>query len=558
MSKAPDDRFESAGELAKLLEECLAHVQQPTAAPLPQSLCERESLPETSFQRVSATFRQDGVREERPKRRFTSRWAVALGTAAILFAAAVILVRLGDTTIRLEIDDPSLAVHFGKDFITIDKDGKEIRIEPGEKNTFVVSQDGQVIESQSFRLNKGQEVVLRITKDDNGGIEFRSTPRLKFVPEQNPKSSKKDDKPSAIVANSGTPESPKKAESDVPKSPDRDTSIAVDDTDDTDDTDVAALVKGVLTRFDEVHSGSISYSHKYDTEVGYRDCRFVFTKDGWRLEEESKVPSETEPGKGDKTVRFITDLNRDGRLLRLEDERTLPNVRYPKTNVVVHYPRAMNSSSRPVRAGTIWFDSTRDFIADRAKEARLVGARDIDGVSTKIVEWTVPADDRRAFAGHYNGPISTGGKLRLFVAPELGHVLARVEYLDRLGILHGKLDFSGFREIAPGIHFPFRIELGRGRVRSYEIKQVENINKEIPEKEFVLAIPSRTKVEDERPKRGPKDGKYPYQRFTTSVAYPDGFPVELLNELDRDVAPVIDDSQESSDKTSADNASSSG
>ncbi len=35
MAKRPDDRFQSAQEVAKLLEECLAHVQQPTVVPLP-------------------------------------------------------------------------------------------------------------------------------------------------------------------------------------------------------------------------------------------------------------------------------------------------------------------------------------------------------------------------------------------------------------------------------------------------------------------------------------------------------------------------------------------
>ena len=35
MSKQPDERFGSAREITKLLEECLAHVQQPTAVPLP-------------------------------------------------------------------------------------------------------------------------------------------------------------------------------------------------------------------------------------------------------------------------------------------------------------------------------------------------------------------------------------------------------------------------------------------------------------------------------------------------------------------------------------------
>ena len=38
MSKQPGDRFASAREVAELLEKCLAHVQQPTAVPLPASL----------------------------------------------------------------------------------------------------------------------------------------------------------------------------------------------------------------------------------------------------------------------------------------------------------------------------------------------------------------------------------------------------------------------------------------------------------------------------------------------------------------------------------------
>jgi eukaryotic-like serine/threonine-protein kinase len=36
LAKKPAERFASAGELAELLEQCLAHVQQPTTAPLPE------------------------------------------------------------------------------------------------------------------------------------------------------------------------------------------------------------------------------------------------------------------------------------------------------------------------------------------------------------------------------------------------------------------------------------------------------------------------------------------------------------------------------------------
>ncbi len=43
MSKQPVDRFASAVEVAELLEKCLAHVQQPTVAPLPDSIENRSN-----------------------------------------------------------------------------------------------------------------------------------------------------------------------------------------------------------------------------------------------------------------------------------------------------------------------------------------------------------------------------------------------------------------------------------------------------------------------------------------------------------------------------------
>ena len=38
MTRSPDQRFQSASDVAELLEQCLAHVQQPTVSPLPESL----------------------------------------------------------------------------------------------------------------------------------------------------------------------------------------------------------------------------------------------------------------------------------------------------------------------------------------------------------------------------------------------------------------------------------------------------------------------------------------------------------------------------------------
>lgn len=47
-AKNADDRYESSGELADLLEGCLAHVQQPTITPLPDSIPQPPALPKQS------------------------------------------------------------------------------------------------------------------------------------------------------------------------------------------------------------------------------------------------------------------------------------------------------------------------------------------------------------------------------------------------------------------------------------------------------------------------------------------------------------------------------
>jgi serine/threonine protein kinase len=48
LAKSPDDRFDSAKQVAELLEDCLAHVQQPGSSPLPKIVSEVASHPHQS------------------------------------------------------------------------------------------------------------------------------------------------------------------------------------------------------------------------------------------------------------------------------------------------------------------------------------------------------------------------------------------------------------------------------------------------------------------------------------------------------------------------------
>ena len=53
MAKRPEDRFESAAQVAELLEGCLAHVQQPIAISLPESVaatCAKKDSSPTNWQ----------------------------------------------------------------------------------------------------------------------------------------------------------------------------------------------------------------------------------------------------------------------------------------------------------------------------------------------------------------------------------------------------------------------------------------------------------------------------------------------------------------------------
>jgi WD40 repeat protein len=72
MSKRPGDRFESAAEVAELLEKCLAHVQQPDAAPLPAFL-----VPKTAGRRWLSRSRRKGV-------------IAMLGTVGVIVLGAVL------------------------------------------------------------------------------------------------------------------------------------------------------------------------------------------------------------------------------------------------------------------------------------------------------------------------------------------------------------------------------------------------------------------------------------------------------------------------------------
>lgn len=116
-----------------------------------------------------------------PRGKYGRRLGTASAIVALVFiAAAVIFVKLGETTVRIEIHDPSLAVRFRDDVITIDNDGQKFHIQAGERQELVIEQAGLELETRSFTLRKGQKVALQVSTTPAGQLDVQDSADLKW------------------------------------------------------------------------------------------------------------------------------------------------------------------------------------------------------------------------------------------------------------------------------------------------------------------------------------------------------------------------------------------
>jgi formylglycine-generating enzyme required for sulfatase activity/serine/threonine protein kinase len=185
MAKDPGQRYQTPAEVA----EALARFAGAPASP------------------TTALSRPAG--RKRPARRVL---AAGLTAIFLVVAAIVVYVQLGKTTLKFEIEDPSLAIRFGDQRITVDNDGHAIGITPGGEQRFVVEQNGLEVEADSLTLKKGEKIALRvmlvggkvavIPSDSSVRVDRQS-----HTPALNPSASSPFDVPEAI-----RPSSPEEAQ----------------------------------------------------------------------------------------------------------------------------------------------------------------------------------------------------------------------------------------------------------------------------------------------------------------------------------------------------------
>ena len=167
MKKDAADRYESAADVADLMKDCLAHVQQPTEVSLPESAAELvKSL--GSHDNDALPKSQVGFRFP-PIGKFI---ALAGFGFSLIFAAVLIVLELnkGTLTIESEVDDVSVRILQGEIV------AEELKVSHGIESTrisagnYVVEVDGRfsglsVSDGGIVRLEQGGSAIVRITEE---------------------------------------------------------------------------------------------------------------------------------------------------------------------------------------------------------------------------------------------------------------------------------------------------------------------------------------------------------------------------------------------------------
>ena len=163
MSKQAEYRFASAEEVAELLQDCLAHVQQPSTVLLPQS-CRSSSR---GYQPLTKAH---GVWKLPPRFKLI---AAAAFFFALIFAGILIILELNKGTLTIESDADNVPIRITQgeklvDRLTVSKSGESVRIAAGR---YVVEIDGEPdgisVDNSTVELQRrGQRIVRIVSRNE--------------------------------------------------------------------------------------------------------------------------------------------------------------------------------------------------------------------------------------------------------------------------------------------------------------------------------------------------------------------------------------------------------
>jgi len=256
------------------------------------------------------------------------------------------------------------------------------------------------------------------------------------------------------------------------------------------------LVDGAVARSEAVFSGRIEFQHIVtDAE---QNVKAAFTKNEVVY---FSAPSWAVVRRGDKAPDEIS--HRGKHVVHHATPQETGEIRHTadvemEQRVNSLYPRL------PVFAGSFWERSTRDFVRANRNKGVYKGRVEVNGVATRILEWAV-SDANKYKAFDFVAEVTEhGGTLRLYIAPQLGFVLPRIEHLGTSGRVAVRYDSFDFYEVAPGIFFPKRSRwssynrTGSTGFSEFKLLKVDKVNEPIADDIFKVYLPVGTIVADGR------------------------------------------------------------
>jgi hypothetical protein len=253
------------------------------------------------------------------------------------------------------------------------------------------------------------------------------------------------------------------------------------------------LVEGVVGRAEAIVSGRFEYRVTWTEGHPGEHNLLILSGPSWRV---------------NHLDHRVERINHRGKYLEVHHNRQHDGS--IRTSCRIEAPRGLQERlpMPPWFAGTPWYRQTVAYIKDHKAQARLTGGAEVDGIAAKVLEWDVPQADRYAAFYGISSRLNNGGKLRLYVAPQLGFVLPRIETVDPQGRVATRFDSTGFKEVGAGLFFPKQcgyrdfdengVPDDKIHFNQYEILRVEKVNEAIPEEDFAVQLPAGTSVADER------------------------------------------------------------
>lgn len=156
--KDPAQRYQSAAEVAALLERCLAHLQQPRRVPLPpiprkpRPAARRRQRPLAAAMFATLAVLGIGI-----------GFSEALGATRLLDAIATVLrIRTEHGTLVVESSDPSLKISvIGEEITITGADAPELHLKPGAYEVRA-EKDGSIRQKELVSITRGEKRVVRI------------------------------------------------------------------------------------------------------------------------------------------------------------------------------------------------------------------------------------------------------------------------------------------------------------------------------------------------------------------------------------------------------------